>query len=340
MTTVNGQFRPVSWSRIYVTAANLNSCGTQSGVMTLNISPKYSYSSATVTPTSVSGGTVTWNLTGLNSLSQQTIIVYVTPATSVSLGDTVCNTVSITPTSGDVNTANNTDYRCNTVVSSFDPNEKSVQPLGNFIPGNWLTYRIDFENLGNDTAFNIHILDTLSSHLDENSVEVINTTHAMTHSVIKIGTLNILKFNFDNILLPDSNSKLYNKGYVQFKIRTKTGLPVNTSITNRAGIFFDINPVVMTNTVENMSAVNSVENIAGQNTVNVHPNPTNDMLYIDLNNNKYNTLQIINNLGQVLIQKTIAANSTNVSIKQLTPGIYHLMLKGESGTKVIKIEKQ
>lgn len=339
MATVTGNFRPVSWSRIIVNAANLQSCGSQSGVLTLNISPKYTYSTAAVTPTSISGNTVTWNLTGLNSLYVQTIVVYVTPTTTVSLGDTICNSVSITPTSGDVNTANNTDSRCNTVVSSFDPNAKTVKPEGYFFPGDWFTYRIDFENLGNDTAFNIHILDTLSTHLNENSLEIINSTHAMTHKLVKSGTLNILKFEFPDIMLPDSNSKLYNKGYVEFRIRTKIGIAPNTTIYNKAGIYFDINPVVMTNATENTYYFTGIKQTQKDGDVSVYPNPANDVLHVNTASNNYIEADILNTLGQILISQPIQSGNNTIDMKQLSPGIYQLLLKGNNGVKAIKIEK-
>jgi hypothetical protein len=64
------------------------------------------------------------------------------------------------------------------------------------------------------------------------------------------------------------------------------------------------------------------------------------MLYVNLNGNAYNQLDIVNNLGQVLMHQHIEGNATSISTKQLIPGIYYLMLKGDSGVKVIKVEKQ
>jgi uncharacterized repeat protein (TIGR01451 family) len=310
------------------------------GVLTVNISPKYNYSSASITPTSVSGKTLTWNLTGLSASVSKFISVLLTPATTLSVGDTVCYNVSITPTSGDVNTANNTFSRCDSVRASYDPNEKNVLPTGNIMPGTKLTYTIHFENMGNDTAFNIYILDTLSSHLDAGSLVVLQSSHSVTSNVQDIGGKHIARFEFADINLADKNAPLFNKGFVTFSINSKSTLAPSTWIYNKAGIYFDINPPIITNTAENMTYPVSVPVILQQTDVAVYPNPANDKLTIDLKDNKFNQAVIINTLGQVMMEENINSNITTLSIKHLVPGIYQLVLKGEEGVKVMKVEKQ
>jgi len=336
----NTILRPVGTSYVFIYAGNSQLCGSKSSTVTLQIDPKYSYSTASITPASISGNTITWNLPAMSSTSGHWgVSVSLIPATTLYIGDTICNTANISPTSGDVNINNNTYNKCGPVVASFDPNAKSVFPEGNFIPGDWFTYRIDFENLGNDTAFNVHILDTLSAHLDEKSIEILFNTHPMNHRLIKNGALNILKFEFPNIMLPDSNSKLWNKGYVEFKIRTKIGMPVLTKINNRAGIYFDINPVIMTNSTENIYVLNSVAETTHGEKIHVYPNPANDVLYVETGNSSYKNAKILNNLGQLITQFSLSKNISEVSTAQLAPGIYHLLLQGDEGSKAIKFQK-
>ncbi len=58
-----------------------------------------------------------------------------------------------------------------------------------------------------------------------------------------------IKFTFDNILLPDSSADFEaSQGFVSFRISQKAGVPLETNIENRAGIFFDFNAPVYTNT--------------------------------------------------------------------------------------------
>lgn len=120
------------------------------------------------------------------------------------------------------------------------------------MPGTQLDYTINFENLGNDTAFNIHIMDTLSDNVDPNSFVMTASSHRASSSLLT-GTngKRIIRFEFPDINLADSSHKESNKGFVKFNINAKTGLAPLTQIENRAGIYFDINPVVMTNTALN-----------------------------------------------------------------------------------------
>lgn len=335
-----GAFRPVSWSRIIVSAANL-SCTTQSGVLTLHISPKYSYSSATQTPASITGNTLTWNVSNLSYGQSFAVVVYLTAATTVSVGDSVCYDASITPTVNDINTVNNYVSRCDSVRSSFDPNEKSVEPRGNISPGTKLTYRIDFENTGNDTAFNIRVLDTLSNNLDANTFAVQYSSHPVTSNLENgpAGT-KVARFDFNNIKLADSNHKDANKGFVIFTINAKKALAPSTVIPNKAGIYFDINDVVMTNTVSNMIHPVGIKVVEKQTSAVIYPNPVHDILSIKVNDGQYETARLLNALGQVLVSEHISGEHMQMSVKALTPGIYYLELKGSAGIKVEKIEKQ
>lgn len=334
-------FRTVNNSYINIQANN-DGCGLKNGTVILTLDSKYKFKSSVPAPANINGQIITWTLTGLSNTNSQYIYAIADTLASMKLGDTVCNTVTITPVTGDLNTANNTLNECDIVRAAWDPNNKVVTPSGDILPGTKLTYTVNFENLGSDTAFNVHVLDTLSAHLDATTLQVISSSHPIIHFFVtnNIGK-NIVKFDFPNIRLADSSAKQYNKGSVTFSIKTKTGLPYHTQIPNRAGIFFDINPVVLTNYTENrIAAPVSIENITTQTGVNVYPNPTDDRLTIETSTSSYNRLQILNNLGQSILDKTIDGNITTLSIKQLVPGIYHLVLKGEQGVKVMKVMKQ
>lgn len=337
---INGRYRPVDTSRIDMMVLN-NACSSHSGTVTLNISPKYTFARATIAPTSVSGNTVTWTLSAVPVWGTQ-IYAYVVPATtSINVGDTICSNVSATPTTGDANVANNYASSCDTVRTSFDPNEKSVEPRGNISPGTKLTYRIDFENTGNDTAFNIRVLDTLSNNLDANTFAVQYSSHPVT-SNLENGPAGskVARFDFNNIKLADSNHKDANKGFVIFTINAKKILAPSTVIPNKAGIYFDINDVVMTNTVSNMIHPVGVAAIEKQTSAIIYPNPVHGVLSIKVSDGQYETARLLNALGQVLVSAYISGEHTLIDVKALTPGIYYLELKGSAGFKVEKIEKQ
>ncbi len=336
-----GYFRPVGTSRMAIMAYN-RGCGSKNAVLTLQLNNKYVYKSASITPASVSGNTITWNLNNLSITNSQFIQLYADTATgaNVHLGDTICNSATITPTSGDVNLANNSVYQCDSVRASWDPNDKHVYPAGDIAPGTKLTYTINFENLGNDTAFNIYVMDTLSDKLDASSLQVLTSSHAASHVMLDgPGSQKIVRFDFKDIHLPDKNSPDFNKGFVQFSINVKNGLAPSTPISNRAGIYFDVNPVVITNYAENRIKPVSINNVAINNQVTVYPNPVTDVLTIHLNNGGYDVLRLLNNIGQVVANQSISGNTMNINMANLPTGIYYLQLTGKDNTITQKIEK-
>ncbi len=144
------------------------------------------------------------------------------------------------------------DIECGEIVAAYDPNDKNGYPLGhgpdrNIYPGTELEYRIRFQNTGNDTAFLVVIKDTIDTEvLDLTTVRPGVSSHDYTWDIEEESTL---VFTFENILLPDSmTNELGSQGFVDFKIQQQPNLPLGTVIENRAGIYFDINPPIITNT--------------------------------------------------------------------------------------------
>jgi uncharacterized repeat protein (TIGR01451 family) len=322
------------------------SCNPQSGILTANLSPKYtSLNYAHPTPTSVTGNTVVWTLPNISATNTYHLQVSFERTGSSSNwltpGDTIHTSFYLTPTSGDVNTANNTVVRVDTVKSSFDPNDKAVMPQGNIAPGTDLEYTIQFENDGNDTARNIYILDTLSSYIDANSIRVVATSaKVMISNVITSGSNNIVKFDFPNIMLPDSSHHEYCHGMVVFRARAKNNLLPGTVIPNRAGIYFDDNEVVMTPTVKNYIPVLSVDNVHAGQLVSAYPNPVHDVLTVETRA-QYNNIRLVNTLGQTMLeQKAEGLLQTKMDVSALSNGIYYLVLTGPAGSSTAKIEKQ
>ena len=125
-----------------------------------------------------------------------------------------------------------------------------------------------------------------------------------------------------------------------FTVNAKSGLPNGTTIFNHAGIFFDYNPVVMTNTVENIIGIpTAVTTLKKSTATTIYPNPANSELTINTGSNTYATAIITNTLGQVLMTQSLSSNDTKIKVSALTPGLYYLTLRGESGVEVKKFEK-
>ena len=139
---------------------------------------------------------------------------------------------------------------------AYDPNDKTAFPAGfgddHLLEANVpIDYLIRFQNTGTDTAFKVVIVDTLSQWLDPASVELGASSHPfsfeMSGSRDDRGV--VLKFIFDNIMLPDSNiNEAASHGFVKFHIRQLPDNAIGTRIENEAAIYFDFNEPIITNT--------------------------------------------------------------------------------------------
>ncbi|HEY1047942.1 MAG TPA: hypothetical protein VGF79_15990, partial [Bacteroidia bacterium] len=72
----------------------------------------------------------------------------------------------------DNNNKNNSDTLKQNVVSAYDPNIKIAYPSAIVEQNDVIKYAIYFENLGNDTALNVTIIDTIKSKLDINKIVI------------------------------------------------------------------------------------------------------------------------------------------------------------------------
>ncbi len=322
---------------------NANVCTSLGAIVTVNFSPKFIFSYSRPLATSVIGNTVTWNLSGLGSKPVDLYYVVKTYPFLAS-GDTVHTTININPVIGDSDTTNNSEIIVDTVRVSHDPNFILVSPEGcipSTTPTTNLKYTISFENTGNDTAHNIYVMDTLPVNVDPHTLEIVDASAQMDIASFNIAGHNIVKFDFPGINLLDSTHKGQCRGMVMFNIKTRAGLADGTTIDNHAGIFFDINPVVLTNTVENIIGCPNlkVPEVSNAHKVELYPNPANDELVIRMDKEAYSSFVITDEVGQVLIQQNLFAQQTKVNIKTLPAGLYYITLKGNNGTVVKKFVK-
>jgi uncharacterized repeat protein (TIGR01451 family) len=334
------------WGNIYVSNLYCNGGSTTASV-TLYFSPKYKFTGdAHPAASSSTSNSITWNSIVVSANDPRPVNLYYAiwrnlPGGPLA-GDTVQTHVSISPVSGDANPTDNAIVVIDTVRASCDPNAISVVPNnGCLYSGNKLTYTIQFENTGNDTAFNIYVLDTMSDNLNLETMRVIMASHSMDVSLIHSGGYNILKFDFPDIDLLDSSHHGLCNGAFVYSIDAKNSLPDGTQIPNRVGIYFDYNPVVLTNTVVNtIGCPTGVPEIAGKNNVALFPNPATNTLTIKMDDGAYSSCTISNTLGQSVMQQQLNSTQTNIAISSLPPGMYYVTLYGEHENKVLKFVKQ
>ena len=273
----------------------------------------------------INGQTVTYPIN--SSQLSWSFCIPVGVSTSAQLGDSVCIDLNIQPIVGDSVPSNNTGTFCFVVRNSYDPNDKYVNPKGDgpqglVRPNTTLTYTIRFQNTGNADAINIYILDTLDANLDESSVEIIGTSHNVNMSLL---TGNILRFNYDNIMLADSNSnEPASHGYVTYRINQKNNLAQLSTIRNTASIYFDFNQPIITNTtintVDNTLSVLGIEK--QKSLVNAYPNPANGKCHLYFNNTHQKIISVSDVMGKEVLRHSTTADSYQMNTEKFAEGIY------------------
>ena len=230
------------------------------------------YQSASPTPDAINGDTLSWNIFQMTFDSGAFApVVVIRTDSGTPLGQMVCLDLSVTYQLGDIDSTNNLATLCGPAVNAYDPNDKQAIPMGAcdahyILPNQRLTYTVRFQNTGNADAINIHILDTLSPHLDPATVYVLAQSHPGLVTELLQG--DVLRFNYEEIYLPDSASDPSgSQGYITFEVFPKAGVPDSSLIENRVGIYFDVNPPVITNTVFHtvMSTIPSLDLSVSQN---------------------------------------------------------------------------
>lgn len=144
----------------------------------------------------------------------------------------------------------------NTLISTnlcaYDPNDKQAFPIGysdsHYVhPDSTLEYLIRFQNTGNAPATDVRIIDILDEGFDTNTFQFVASSHPVFSSVNH--DTKMVEFYFPNIMLPDSvNNEPESHGFVSFSITPANNLPLLTELNNKAQIYFDNNPPIITNT--------------------------------------------------------------------------------------------
>jgi uncharacterized repeat protein (TIGR01451 family) len=169
---------------------------------------------------------------------------------STLLADSLIFVGNIENNYNDISTQNDKNKLILRVRGSFDPNDKQVNPPGNLTYGKQtLDYTIRFQNTGTDTAFTVEVIDTLSPFLEVASLKILDASHPYT---LKLTNSNVIKWTFDQILLPDSNTnEVLSHGFIRYSINTSADFLPFKKINNQAAIYFDFNEPVFTNTTQN-----------------------------------------------------------------------------------------
>jgi uncharacterized repeat protein (TIGR01451 family) len=285
-----------------------------------------------------------WNYTNLQAFETREITVTLnanspmeTPA--VNIGDRLSFNALINPVTGDEKPVDNSSALRQSVVGSFDPNDKTCLEGDLITPdliGEYVNYLIRFENTGTYPAENIVVKDLID--LSKFDISTLVPTKASHDFVTKISG-NKVEFIFENINLPFNNAT--NDGYIAFKIKTLPTLVVGDSFANEANIYFDYNFPILTNKATSTFKTLGTQDFEFADYFSVYPNPVNDILNIGTKNTiEVQSMAVYDILGQIVISVPNAKIVSKIDVSKLTTGKYFLKMITDKGTSSVKFIKQ
>jgi len=295
------------------------------------------YVNATPNVDTVNTGELIWNYTNLKPFEKREILLTVNantptdPNFPLNNGDILNYVVEINSAVSDETPENNTSELNQTVVNSYDPNDKTCLEGKTILPsevGDYVTYMIRFENNGTASAVNIVVKDVIdTAKYDMNSLTVLKGSHDF---VTKIRDTNIVEFIFENVNFPFDDAT--NDGYISFKIKTLSTLVENDTFENKAEIYFDYNPAIITNIAQTkVQSVLSLNDYEFSNSIKLYPNPASDVVKI-MSDKAIGKVEIYDYLGR----KILITINKYIDIKNFETGLYIFKVYRTDGKFSIK----
>ncbi|QYJ67999.1 T9SS type A sorting domain-containing protein [Flavobacterium litorale] len=237
--------------------------------------------------------------------------------------------------------SNNISELSQTVVNSFDPNDIRVHE-GEYISEEqaeeYLHYTIRFQNEGTANATNVRIDTELDANLDWSTFEPI----VGSHNYVTARNGENVSFIFNNIDLPYTDIDVPgSQGYVTYKIKPADGVTIGDVMEATAGIYFDFNEAIITNTATTTVQATASSAAFASNAFVVYPNPASTSVTLKMENlNGDAMVNVTDILGKTVLSTTASGNELNLDISMLNSGMYFITLEaaGKSITKKIVVQ--
>lgn len=323
---------------VYAIVCENQGTTTQSGAVTFQFDEdKLDVLTADPATSTAIPGELGWNYT-LNPFQSQTFTVTlnILPPPVNNNDDVLVFTASV-PADGDETPEDNANTLNQILVGSYDPNDKTVMEGDEVLienAGDYLTYRIRFQNTGTASAINIRLEDELDASLDLATFEPL----AASHPDYRVELIdNMLKVYFDGIELPaQEDDDAGSNGFFTFRIKPATGMEVGDIISNTADIYFDFNTPIITNTVTTEFVTPAGIRKNGLSKLAMYPNPAKSVVYFR-GDTAIVSVALYNSLGQQVTALKSAEGISQMDVSSLASGLYMCHATAADGT--ISVQK-
>lgn len=249
---------------------------------------------------------------------------------NLNYGATVTNTVN------EPNTANNTTFLDVTITGSYDPNDKRGNTSSRaseayyFLNGDdHIDYTVRFQNTGTAAAETVVIRDVIDTDLDITSLRILGASHDFVPS---FGEGRELAFTFNDINLPDSTTDpLGSQGFISYRIEPTNSIVVGDVLENTAGIYFDFNPPIITNTTSHVVEFSTALSDIAEHSqpIVLSPNPATDRILITGADSKIDVIEILATDGRLI--HTLVDSGISFNVTDLVSGCYIVHIKTKNG---------
>ncbi|AXG74419.1 T9SS C-terminal target domain-containing protein [Flavobacterium arcticum] len=286
--------------------------------------------------------TLSFSFSDVQPFQAQTATIHfdvMTPST-VNVGDILNFTASLV--GSDDNPDNNISLLNQTVVNSFDPNDITVREGASITleqAEGYLHYMVRFQNEGTANAQTVRIETQLDANLDWDTFMPISASH--NYEIVR-DDQGVVEFIFNEIDLPYTDAdEAGSQGYIIYKIKPVATIALGDVMEASAGIYFDFNEAVLTNTATTTveATASSVDFTA--NEFVLYPNPASDNITLKMQNlNGEAIVTVTNILGKTVLSAIVSSNESNLDISMLNSGMYFVTFQaeGKSITKKVVIK--
>ncbi|HRH68135.1 MAG TPA: hypothetical protein PLB89_01380 [Flavobacteriales bacterium] len=315
----------------------------QDATLTVVIDTTQEFHASIPEPSTISGDTITWFLGALPILSAQIVELDLGTPIPTPLGTPLIHHAGVLPVVGDLTPTDNLFAWNDTVVGSYDPNDKVVTPAAitpqEATQGARLTYTIRFQNTGTYHAERVLLTDELSPALDISSFQFVGASHAHTWT-LENGRLEVL---FNNIMLPyEDQDEAGSHGFFSFAISTLPGF-AGTEILNRAFIYFDFNPPIIT--PWSSLRVEDVETgvpMEPSSSFTVIPNPADEEVHVaNRNGDPILAIRLFATDGRSIpVRPVLSGTNGIIPLAELSPGSYFMDVRTASSSTLLRFMKR
>ncbi|HRD52391.1 MAG TPA: T9SS type A sorting domain-containing protein [Flavobacteriales bacterium] len=307
--------------------------------VSLTYDPLLIFTAATGSPVSASSGNVEWLVGTLEPFStQQFVVDLAVPPTASLIGTVVNATAGVSGDAPDGNPANDSYSITRTIIGAYDPNDKlaatssrASEELYFLDLDAHVDYTIRFQNTGTAEAINVHLTDTISPLFDLASLQILGASHPFTAHLLSD---RVLRFDFQNINLPDSTSDLLgSQGFASFRLRPVNGLAVGESLENAADIYFDFNEPIRTNTSVLTTEFSVGLADASSAALLIQPNPASDMIVVSLPGGVHR-IELLSTDGRLFLSGNANDRTVRMPLDRLPQGLYLVRATDERGCQI------